>query len=90
MATQKTTPESEAFGARVKELREARGWTQPYVARKLAWITKTTWTAQKVAHLEAGRIRHPSIALTRALTALFDVAADDLIWAQDPPIDTGR
>lgn len=68
------------FGAKLKRLRESRGWSQSDLARRLNSVTQV-----QISRLEAGE-RYPSIPLIRDLADFFGVGID--YWVHDSiPVD---
>jgi transcriptional regulator with XRE-family HTH domain len=63
---------SVAVGARIRESREAKGWNQDTLARKLGvtWVTISRW--------ERG-INAPPINRLRLLSEVLGVSAEDLL-----------
>jgi transcriptional regulator with XRE-family HTH domain len=72
-----TLPEDEGlprlFGAKLFALRQARGWSQRDLTRRLGLTSRAY-----ISDLEAGR-KLPSIDLVVRLADLFGVATDDLL-----------
>jgi transcriptional regulator with XRE-family HTH domain len=65
-------PEAIAFGKRVRELREARGWTQ----ERLAEAAEINWL--QVGHIERGA-SDPKLSTIRKLANALDVKIAKLI-----------
>ncbi len=76
---------SDGFGARLKELRESQGLTQPDLAGR-AGLTKAG-----IANLEQGR-REPSWATVQALAAALGVSCEEFTRppAEREPAGPGR
>jgi transcriptional regulator with XRE-family HTH domain len=80
MATITIHPVAEA----TQRLRRARGWSQRHLAQRLSRIDPV-WTTQRVIRLENGRIKHPSPGDYQALSVVFAVSVDDLVWGDLDP-----
>jgi transcriptional regulator with XRE-family HTH domain len=66
-----------ALGLKVRELREARGWTQ----LELALLVDMSMTAIRAIET---RDSNPNLDTLRKLTSVFDVGYDELINESDP------
>jgi transcriptional regulator with XRE-family HTH domain len=61
------------FGARLRSLREARGWSQSELAHY------AHLTSQAVCRLESGVSRAPSLMTARALAGVFEIPLENLL-----------
>ena len=61
------------IGARVQELRAARGWRQKELADRSGLPQAT------ISRIESGKVKEPSIKTLEALAAAFGIALDVLI-----------
>ena len=84
LAELRLTEQREAFGARVRELRQDRGWSQTDLVRRLrdhgVWFGQTTATK-----LERGN-RPTPVEEAWALALVFGVAWDDLMPSLPTPL----
>lgn len=58
---------------RIRLLREQRGWSQNYLAKKTGIPQPTIW------HLERGDIERPNVECLRLLADAFEVSIDSLV-----------
>ena len=64
---------------KLRELREASGWTYNQLAQNLASQQSTYCSPQSLSAYEKGRIKNCSLHIAVALAKLYDVPLDDLL-----------
>ena len=83
MLVRSPVPAEQEIARKVRALRQASGWSQDELARRMAghgW----PWYAQTVARVEGGR-RHLRIGELETLAAIFAVTASALLGDLDVP-----
>ena len=67
------------IGSELRELREARGWSQHQTVSLAKRRKLPPLSVQKLRYLEEGRTKHPDAEVLRALSALYGVNYDELV-----------
>lgn len=64
------------FGYKLKKVREQRGWSQEYLAKRIHV------SRQSISKWETGK-NYPSIEVLLSLSDLFDITVDDLLRSDE-------